>query len=151
MIRGRSSWGYKPIPGVKSADAEKPILDQWARQQDQTPWFRFSTSKAAGSDPGELTEAIGDADAIKSTAAGLKNLQRVAKLLLPATTTKEGEPYDDLAELYGRMLGQWTLEMNHVAAIVGGFSSQDKHVGQEGEVFTPVPKCAPGGGCEVPQ
>ena len=30
------------------------------------------------------------------------------------------------------MLGQWALEMNHVAAIVGGFSSQQKHVGPDG-------------------
>ena len=36
-------------------------------------------------------------------------------MLLPATTTKAGEPYDDLEEVYGRMLGQWALEMNHVA------------------------------------
>ena len=52
-------------------------------------------------------------------------------MLLTATTTKAGEPYDDLDEVYGRMLGQWALEMNHVAAIVGGFNSQQKHVGQE--------------------
>jgi hypothetical protein len=45
----------------------------------------------------------------------VKNLQRVAKMLMPATTTQKGEPYEDLSELYGRMLGQWTLEMNHVA------------------------------------
>ncbi len=133
-------WGYKPIPGARTPDEEKPTLDRWAREQDKTPWYRFSTAGSAGSDPGELTEAIGDADAIKSTALGLKNLQRVAKLLLPAATTKEGEPYDDLAQLYGRMLGQWTLEMNHVAAIVGGFSTQEKHVGQDGARFTPVPR-----------
>ncbi len=120
-------------------DDEKPTLDQWAREQDKTPWYRFSTAGAAGSDPGELTEAVGDADAIKSTALGIKNLQRVAKMLLPATTAKTGEPYEDLAELYGRMLGQWTLELNHVAAIVGGFNSQEKYVGQEGVLFNPVP------------
>jgi len=131
-------WGYTPIPGAKTADDQKPTLDKWAREQDATPWYRFSTAGAAGSDPGELTEAIGDADAIKSTEAGLKNLQRVAKLLLPATTGKPGEPYEDLAELYGRMLGQWTLEMNHVAAIVGGFETQEKHAGQNGVIFTPV-------------
>ena len=73
-------------------------------------------------------------------AVGLKNLQRVAKMLMPATTAKTGEPYDDLAEMYGRMLGQWTLEMNHVSAIVGGFDTQEKYGGQEGLVFTPVPK-----------
>jgi hypothetical protein len=131
-------WGYTPIPDAKTPDEEKPTLDGWAREQDKTPWFRFSTANAAGSDPGELTEAIGDADAIKSTAAGMKNLERVAKMLLPATTAKPGEPYDDLSELYGRMLGQWTLEMNHVAAIVGGFDTQEKHVGQDGAIFVPV-------------
>ena len=77
---------------------------------------------------------------VKSTALGMKNLQRVAKMLMPATTIKKGEPYEDLAELYGRMLGQWTLEMNHVAAIVGGFDSQQKNIGQEGVIFAPVPK-----------
>ena len=133
-------WGYTPIAGVKTADEEKPTLDEWAHEQDATPWHRFSTANSAGSDPGELTEAIGDADAIKSTAAGLKNLQRVAKMLLPATTGKKGEPYDDLSELYGRMLGQWTVEMNHVAAIVGGFNTQEKVVGQDGVIFTPVAK-----------
>jgi hypothetical protein len=135
-----TKWGYSPIPTAKTADEEKPTLDQWAREQDNTPWLRFSTSGSAGSDPGDLTEAVGDADALKSTALGIKNLQRVSKMLLPATTTKTGEPYEDLAELYGRMLGQWTLELNHVAAIVGGFNTQEKYVGQEGVVYSPVDK-----------
>ena len=135
-----TAWGYKPVPGIKTPDDEKATLDKWAREQDSTPWFRFSTNGSAGSDPGELTEAVGDADAMKSTALGIKNLQRVAKLLMPATTVKQGETYEDLAELYGRMLGQWVLELNHVAAIVGGFNSQEKYVGQEGVVYSPVPK-----------
>jgi hypothetical protein len=133
-------WGYKPIAGSKNADEEKPMLDDWAREQDKTPWYRFSTPNAAGSDPGELTEAVGDADALKSTALGVKNLQRVAKMMLTATSTVKGDPYEDLDELYGRMLGQWALEMNHVAAIVGGFESQQKNIGQEGVIFTPVTK-----------
>lgn len=135
-----TKWGYAPIPGAKTSEEEKPTLNAWAREQDTTPWLRFSTAGSAGSDFGELTEAVGDADAIKSSALGLKNLQRVAKMLMPATTNKEGEPYEDLAELYGRMLGQWSLEMNHVAAIVGSFSSQTKYVGQQGRIFTPTPK-----------
>jgi hypothetical protein len=133
-------WGYKPIPGAKTPDDERATLDQWARAQDETPWFRFSTDGSAGSDPGELTEAVGDADAVKSSTLGLMNLKRVAKLLVPATTNEKGAPYDDLTELYGRMLGQWTLENNHVAAIVGGFNSQQKHIGQNGVRFTIVPK-----------
>jgi len=131
-------WGYAPIANAKTSDDEKPTLDEWSRAQDKTPWYRFSTANSGGSDPGEETEAVGDADAIQSTALGLKNLQRVAKMLMPATAYKPGEPYDDLAELYSRMLAQWTLEMDHVAAIVGGFDSQQKSVGQEGRLFTPV-------------
>ena len=38
------------------------------------------------------------------------------------------------------MLGQWSLEMNHVAAIVGGFNSQQKHIGQNGVRFEPIPR-----------
>ena len=132
-------WGYQPIPGATSADAEKKTLDEWARLQDQTPWLRFSTSNSAGSDPGELTEAVGDADAIQATTLGLKNLQRVGGMLLTATV-KPGEPYDDLQLAYTRLLGQWVLEMNHVSAIVGGFDSQEKYGGQSGVLFTPVPK-----------
>ena len=135
-----TKWGYTPIPTAKTPDDEKSKLDEWAREQDKTPWLRFSTSGANGSDFGELTEAVGDADAIQSSAQGLKNLQRVQKMLLSATSTKNGEPYEDLAELYGRMLGQWSLEMNHVAAIIGGFSTQTKYVGQDGRLFVPVPK-----------
>src|SRR5207237_3551216 len=108
-------WGYKPIPNAKSSDEEKPTLDAWAREQDEKPYLRFSTEGAAGSDPGEETEAVGDQDAIKSTALGLKNLQRISKLIVGASTTEKGENYDDLDEVYGRMLGQWTLEMNHVS------------------------------------
>ena len=36
------------------------------------------------------------------------------------------------------MLGQWATEMNHVAAIVGGFNSQQKHAGQQGVIFKPI-------------
>ena len=129
-------WGYAPI-----ADAdEKATLDKWAHEQDSTPWYRFSTANSAGSDPGDLTEAVGDADAVKSTALGLKNLERVSSYLIPATTTAKGENYDLLRETYGRLLGQWSLEMGHVAAIVGGVESQEKYVGQDGVLYTPVTK-----------
>ena len=144
-------WGYKPIPGARTPDDEKKTLDEWARQQDATPYLRFSTTGSAGSDPGELTEAVGDEDAVASTTLGLKNLKRVADMLLTATTTKTGEPYDDLDEVYARMLGQWSTEMSHVAAIVGGFSSQQKNIGQQGVLFTPIAARETGGGRPVPE
>ena len=135
-----TQWGYTPIEGADTPKKEKATLDKWARQQDNTPWYRFSTANSAGSDPGEETEAVGDADSVKSTAMGMKNLQRVAKMLMPATAWKEGDTYEDLSEVYGRLLSQWQLEMNHVAQVVGGLNSQEKVVGQEGRVFTLVPR-----------
>jgi hypothetical protein len=133
-------WGYKPIPDAKTADDEKATLDRWARQQDQTPWYRFSTAQAGGSDPQSLTEAVGDANAVEATTLGMKNLARVAGMLLEATSTQRGDPYRELTEVYGRVLSQWTLEMNHVTQLVGGDISQQKHIGQDGRRFTPVPR-----------
>lgn len=132
-------WGYKPVPGATTPDEERAMLDSWARQQDQTPYLRFSTSGGAG-DPGNNTEAVGDSDAVMATTLGMKNLARVSNMLLTATSTKTGDPYDELSEVYGRMAAQWVLEMNHVTQVVGGVESQQKHIGQAGVRFTAVSK-----------
>jgi hypothetical protein len=133
-------WGYAAIAGARSSDEEQVTLDRWADEQDAKPQYRFSTANAGGSDPGDNTEAVGDVDAVKATALGLKNLQRVADMLISATTGKQGDPYDELNEVFGRLVGQWTTEMNHVTGAVGGFLSQQKHIGQAGPRFTVVPK-----------
>jgi len=132
-------WGYKPIQGATSPDSEKQMLDEWAREQDTKPWLRFSVPGALGSDPGENTEAVGDADAVKSSGYGIKNLQRVSDMLINITN-QPGRPYDELADLYSQVLGQWVLELNHVAVLVGGVESQEKYFGQSGVLFSPVPK-----------
>ena len=75
-----------------------------------------------------------------ATTLGMKNLARVATMLLDATTTQNGDPYRELTEVYGRLVSQWTLEMNHVTQLVGGDISQQKHIGQAGRRFTPVPR-----------
>lgn len=130
-------WGYTPLDSAKTAEDEKSMLDKWAREQDTKPYLRFSTPKG-NSDPGDETEAVGDADAVAATALGVKNLERVSKMLISATSHDVGEDYDDLEEMYGRLLGQWALEMGHVAHVVGGVYARNKHVGQDGVIFTPV-------------
>lgn len=132
-------WGYKPIAGTKSPDDEKATLDEWLKVQETTPYLRFSTRGSNGSDPGELTEAVGDADAVLATTLGLKNLERVAGLLLTATEEK-GKDWDQLNQVYGRLMGQWALEMNHVAAVVGGNETQQVHGGQQGLRFRTLPR-----------
>ncbi len=132
-------WGYTPIPGAKTPDDEKPVLNEWLRAQETEPWLRFSTVGAAGVDPGELTEAVGDADAVKATTLGTKNLQRVLGIL-PRAALKPGQDFRDFAHLYDAIWGQWRRELGHVAALVGGFDSENKHAGQAGGRFIPVPR-----------
>jgi len=132
-------WGYSPIANTKSPEDEKSTLDKWAKMQDTIPWYRFaSDAGAGGSDPGEQSEAVGDADAVKATTLGVKNLKRTMKLIEPATAWKEGTTYDDLEEIYGRTVGQWAQEMGHVARIIGGEYKQEKLVGQKGLVYRNV-------------
>jgi hypothetical protein len=134
------TWGYKPIPTAKTPAQEHATLDQWARQQDATPYLRFSTEGAAAVDPGENAEAVGDADAVAATTLGLKNLKAVSALMFPATSGKVGDPWDDLEAVYNRMVGQWSSEMAPVVKVVGGEESQQVHIGQQGMRFKTVPK-----------
>jgi hypothetical protein len=71
---------------------------------------------------------------------GLKNLERVSTMLFPATSSKVGDPWDDLDAVFNRMIGQWTTEMTHVVKIVGGLESQQVHIGQQGPRFSTVKK-----------
>ncbi len=132
-----TKWGYAPIPEAATPDEEISTLNAWALEQDDTPWYRFSTDGSGAADPGQLTEAVGDANAIEATGLGIQNLERVMDLLLN-TATQPGKNWDELEELYGRLLGQWVREMNHVGALVGGFDSRQLHGGQDGVRFTAV-------------
>ena len=118
-------WGYAPIPGARTPDDEKATLDQWAREQDRFPWLRFTTPDAEA-DPENLTEAVGDADAVKATTLGMRNLTRVVNSLIPVAE-KPGENYDELEELYNAAVDQWGRYMSHVGAIVGGAYTQERY------------------------
>ena len=135
------TWGYKPVPAAKTPDQEKPALDQIVKEQETKTYLRFSTEGAAASDPGDNAEAVGDSDAVQATTLGMKNLSRVAAIMFKATSTKVGDPWDDLEAVYGRMVSQWGTEMGHVVKIIGGLDSQQLHIGQAGGVrFKTVPK-----------
>lgn len=129
-------WQNRRIPGASTPDEERATLDQWARQQDTIPWLRFSTADAT-QDPEDLTEAVGDADAVRSTTLGMRNLERVANSLR-AVAERPGQDYSLLSELYGNTVAQWGRYNGHVAAIVGGAETQER-LGT-GVRFTPMPR-----------
>jgi hypothetical protein len=132
-------WGYAPIPDAKSPDQEWATLDSWSRQQDSVPWYRFNLSDSRGADPGDQTEAVGDADPVKATSWGLRSIRQIVPLLVPATV-RPGQDYDDLSEMYGRLVSQWATELRHVAIIVGGAQAQEKYAGQDGIRYRPWPR-----------
>ncbi len=132
-------WGYTTIPNAATPEAEKPVLDEWLKAQEKTPWLRFSTPGGTGVDPTDQTEAVGDADAVAATALGTKNIKRVLELL-PGAFPADGDSFEDLGDLYEVVLRQWRTELGHVTPIVGGMESHNKHQGQAGVVFTPVPR-----------
>ena len=131
-------WGYRPIPGANTSEAERATLERWTRIQDTVPWYRFSANNDFGG-YGTLSEAVGDADPVKSTALGFKNLQRVMGYVSGAAT-KPGEDNSDLKEVYDRTVGQWTTEAGHVATIIGGGTVWYKSGSQAGPVYVALSK-----------
>ncbi len=130
-------WGYAPIDGAKTPDAEKPTLDKWAAQQITHPELQFGNYMYA-EDPETQSECIGK-DAVRSSELGLKNIDRVAKLILPAAA-KYGENYDDVVGVYNNVVGQRFTEINRIMRYVGGVVQTNYHVGHGEPVFKPVSK-----------
>ena len=132
-------WGYTPIPGAKTPEAEKPTLDTWARMQDTVPWFRSADDRGIqGADPGEVSEAVGDADAVRATEYGVRNLKRLAPMIERIGESISGEDFSDVAAVYNGIVGQWATELGHVTRIIGGVNRQTKATSQKGEVYSPV-------------
>jgi hypothetical protein len=118
-------WQNRPIPGARTPDEEWPTLDAWSRMQDSIPWFRFSTQDATA-DPFDITEAVGDEDAVKSSGLGMRNLERVMRSLL-RVAEQPGRDYTLLNELYGQAVAQWGRYNGHVAAIIGGAETWERY------------------------
>ena len=131
-------WGYKPIPSARTPDQERATLEQWSRMQDTIPWYRFSANNEFGAF-GTQSEAVGDADPVKSTALGFKNIERTMGYIAGAAI-QPGEDNSDLREIYDRTVGQWATEANHVATIVGGGTVQYKSGSQTGPVYSGMSK-----------
>jgi hypothetical protein len=133
------AWGYKPVAGAGSPDAERPELDRWAARQMEEPWLRFGGEDGPATvDPSVKTENIG-ADSLQATALGLKNLDRVADLLVPATT-RLGEDDALLKEAYQSIMSHRANWFRAVATMVGGVVETRSLGGRGGESFNRVPK-----------
>ncbi|AZJ33675.1 protein of unknown function [Tenacibaculum mesophilum] len=132
------NWGYRPILD-KSAKDEKTILNQWIKEKAGNPVYRFGHQQVRNIiDPSSQTEDLGD-DAMKASAYGIKNLQRILPRL-EEWTTEDGETYEELKTMYGQVVGQFNRYMGHVSSNIGGVYEYFKTADQDGAVYIHVPK-----------
>ncbi|MFT5142992.1 MAG: hypothetical protein ACI80V_003801 [Rhodothermales bacterium] len=130
------NWGYRWYPNVTHPDQEKSILDALILEKADDKMYRFLTSTPYT--PEAQTEDMGD-DPVKASGYAVANLKRVAPNLIEWTST-DGQPYADLQELYGELLGQWSRYMNHVVTLTGGLYVNPKATDQAGPVYEVVPR-----------
>jgi hypothetical protein len=131
-------YGYKPIPGASSPEAERPTLEKWAQTGDSVPWLRFSGNNEFGG-YGTQSEAVGDANPVWSTGLGFRNIARTMDLIVKAGT-RPGQDNQLLEDLYNRTVGQWATEAAHVTTVIGGGTVHYKSGSETGAVYTPLSK-----------
>lgn len=130
------NWGYRVIPEATTPEAERATLDRWLHEQNGAMPYRYLPQYLSGLDPRSQTEDLGD-DPVRASTFAIDNLKRVVPNLV-AWTTRAGDGYSDLNELYGEALGMWSRYMGHVVAIVGGVYVDLKTADQDGPVFRTV-------------
>ncbi len=131
-------WGYSPIGTEMCTDEEWAALDKSASRQIDEPTLRFGGEDVAAEyDPDVNTQVLGS-DPLAATALGLKNIDRVARLLVPATE-KLGGDYARLGELYEALVKKRDNELGAVAKLVGGVDEVRYQAGRGKAPFMPVP------------
>ncbi len=132
------NWGYRVLPEARTPEDEKTTLNGWITNQTGPFPYRYSPQQLSGIDPRSQTEDVGD-DAVRASGFALANMKKLVPQLV-AWTTRPGDDFTDLEELYGETLGMWSLYMGHVANWIGGVNIDFKTADQKGPVYHIVPK-----------
>jgi hypothetical protein len=132
------NWGYRALPQAHTPEDERATLHRWIMEQRGPMAYRYVPQQLGGVDPRAQTEDLGD-DPVKATTYAVANLRRVVPNL-PAWTTRPGEDYEDLSELYGEAMRMWGTYMGHVVTVVGGTEVDARTADQPGAAFRPVPR-----------
>jgi hypothetical protein len=108
-----------------------------AARQLEEPALRFGgEDEAAKVDPNVTPNVLGS-DPTAATDMGLRNIDRVAAMLIPATAGV-GQSYAQLREVYAALLTKRQKELGAVAKMVGGVEETRYHGGRGDVPFKPV-------------
>jgi len=132
------NWGYRVLPQAATPEAERAILNGWLVNQSGPFKYRYSPQFLSGIDPRSQTEDMSD-DPVRASGYALANMKRLVPQLV-SWTTRPGDDYADLTEIYTETLGMWGLYMGHVTAVIGGVEVDSKVSEQPGGVYAPVAK-----------
>ena len=131
-------WGYKSIQGTKNEEEDKKVLNKWiidSLAANPRLWFG---GEGQNFDPRAQTEDLGD-NSMKASEYGIRNLKRILPAL-PQWTKEEADRFENLDNMYGELVIQFSRYMGHVAKNVGGINETFKSVEQNGDVYEPTPK-----------
>ena len=126
-------WGYTQFKDADTFEKEKTKLDEIVARQLKDKTLLFG----GGGDPSAQTEDLGD-DAVAATELGLKNIDRVAGYLVKATS-KKGEDYEQLKNMYSVLVGQRSRELMHVVQLVGGSVQTNFFFGDADKQYDAIP------------
>ena len=130
-------WGYSWFDN-QTPEQEAKILNKWTVEKAGNPLYFFGRQTGNPIDPRAQSEDLGD-DAVKASTYGIANLKRIVPNI-EKWTFEEGKSYDNLQELYGEVIAQWSRYMGHVRSNIGGIYENTKTYEQKGPVFTHVPE-----------
>jgi len=128
-------WGYT-YTGENDAQEDRKINNKWIidnLSKNPRVWFG---GEGRNDDPRAQTEDLGD-NAMLASEYGIKNLKRII-VNLSEWTKEEGDRYENLSQMYGQVVGQFSRYMGHVLRNVGGIQETFKSVEEKGDVYTPV-------------
>ena len=129
-------YGYRPILGAATAEAELSVLNDMVKARADNPLYRYGRQRGNPVDPSSQTEDLGD-DAVKASMYGMANLKRIVPNLV-TWSAEEGKDYSALQELYGQVISQLGRYMRHVGTNVGGVYEHRKTSDEAGFVYSPV-------------
>lgn len=128
-------WGYT-YTGEQDAQADRKINNKWIVDNlSKNPRLWFG-GEGRNDDPRAQTEDLGD-NSMLASEYGIKNLKRIL-VNLPEWTKEEGDRYENLSQMYGQVVGQFSRYMGHVLRNVGGVQETFKSVEEKGDVYTPT-------------
>jgi hypothetical protein len=132
-------WGYGYVGGKDAQEQKKALNKKFNDRLAQNPRVWFGTYESGNTaDPRTQSEDLSD-NSVKASEYGIKNLKRVMTGL-PEWTKEEADNYENLADMYRAVTGQFNRYMGHVSRNVGGYYETWKTVEQQGDVFEMVPK-----------